>query len=193
VAEKHDFLSVCNDHGVPVRDFEAQFCFRCLQPECTRSLSGKSRFERRVDTWEDQFFNHVPRMSEADPRFVQLRAKKFIEIERGPVPEIGRAVRAWIDPRDLDAAPESPHSTEDSPPVPPAEVAEEESSTLTETPLSQSPPPPVLMNTPFRQGQMLRGSKPAAPPRDPWAAKPKEPEIPKVRPGAKIKLGGSGV
>lgn len=50
------------------------------------------------------------------------------------------------------------------------------------------------MNTPNQQGRMLGGHKPPERPADPWEVKPKETQgLQVVKPGARIKLSGSGV
>lgn len=191
-------MSECNEFGVSAQDFEAQFCFRCLQPECSRSQHGKSRFEARIGNWEQRLFTSIPRMPESDPRYITLHTKKFVDIDPGRIPEIGRAPAAWIDPRDLDVAPESPQSSgqpknrepEPEAPAPLASVAPE----AQEEPRPAPTAVPKLMNTPVQQGRMIGGSKPA-PPRDPWEVKaPTETTgIKVVKPGARIKIGGSGV
>lgn len=197
------------------QEFEAQFCFRCLQKECARSQHGKSRFEARVSTWETRLFDEVPRMNEQDPRFVVLRSKKFVDINTGAIPEIGqRRASAWVDPRDLDVAPESPHPTGQEVPVlkEPSDAPKNQNHLtgaappppppkLTEKVLAEPPrtlQPPQFLNTPVQQGRMLGGMskpEPQAAPRDPWEVKPAKDTkgLPVVQPGARIKIGGAGV
>lgn len=190
MAEKQDHLATCNELGVPIRDFEMQFCARCLQVECTRSQHGKSRFEQRIGTWRERLFEEVPRMNDADPRMKDIRAKRFIDIDTGPIPEIGER-HEWRDPRDLDAATESAQTVVEVPPT---------TSVVSTTP-EPSPSPSVvpvatqLMNTSTQPGRMLGGRK--LKPKDdadPWAVKPQETQgLQVVKPGARIKIGGSGV
>lgn len=181
--DKRDWLHLCNEFGVSTEDFRMQHCSRCLQQECTRSLHGKARFDERVATWEQRLFDEVPRMDEADPRFKILRSKKFVEIDPGPAPEIGRG--AWLDPRDLTDsvalvdAPETPKVLEPEPPEPEAPKI---------TPVRASP-----INTPNQPGQMIGGkNRPVlAPKADPWAPKKEAPpsKDPVVKPGARIRFG----
>jgi hypothetical protein len=78
---------------------------------------------------------------------------------------------------------------------PQAEETPPEQPEAPEKPFERLQAPPPLLNTPVQHGQMLRGYKPETP-IDPWAVvKPRGPELPKVKPGAKIKFGSgsSGV
>lgn len=217
--ERRDYLRVCNEQGVALEDFKLQFCDRCLQPECTRSQAGESKFEARVSNWQERLFTDVPRLDPNDPRVGPIRAKKFLEIDAGPVPEIRASpASAWVDPRDLDsgpqdldASPKNPQASEEpipSAPSAPSTIQEPPPKTLAEEP-STPPPAPAqpqqqaranLMNTPFQQGQMLGGRpRPAVPEaNDPWAAPVPQRAtetggVKVVEPGAKIKLGGPGV
>lgn len=184
---RQDQIKLCNDHGVPLEDFRLQFCARCLQPECTRSQHGKSRFDQRVVTWESRLFVDVPRMSPSDPRIKNIQAQKFIQIDTGRPHE----VQGWVDPRDVSEEPSTPDES----------VCEAPETKSVETQTTVDPDEqsserledsPALKNTPNRRGQMLGGKNvgPAKPVSDPW--KPKEPTKGKiVQPGAKIRLGGS--
>jgi len=192
-----DYLhSVCNEFNVPIEDFELQHCARCFQQECTRSQFGKSQFEARVANWEDRLFNKVPQMSEDDPRFVTFQSKKFVSVDAAPAPEVGRS--AWVDPRDLtDEAPaeyevpETKHLEEQEPevdePAPEPQISDR-------TPVTSTTP----MNTPNKPGQMIGGrDKPpkAVPAADPWALKKPATDdgVQVVKPGTRIRFGGSGV
>ena len=179
---KRDQYKECSDQNIPVEDFRLQFCSRCVQPECTRSQHGKSKFDQRVTTWESRLFVDVPRMALTDPRFQSFQAKKFSEIDTGRVPE----VQGWVDPRDLE--PETPMEAVE----PVSEPQEPEPDKVEKAaPSSQEP---AMGQTPNRRGQMLGGKKtPAKKPSeksDPWAPK-KTPEGKVVKPGAKIRLGNS--
>lgn len=171
-----DQYKECNDQKIPLKDFQLQFCSRCVQPECTRSQYGKSRFDQRVTTWESRLFLDVPRMDSSDPRLQVIQAKNFHEINMGRVPE----VQGWVDPRDLDkdgpaASPEpgAPRAPVDAP---------------------EAAPKGKVGQTPNRRGQMLGGGVPVEkkpkPSSDPWEPK-KPPEGKIVKPGAKIRLGDS--
>ena len=217
MAEKRDWLGTCNDKGVPLEDFQLQFCARCLQPECTRSQHGRSQFDARVADWEDRLFKHVPRMDEADPRFQQIQAKRFLGIDTsGPA-----RVQSWVDPLKLEEPapkpelPPEPAMVETQPEyeVPEAKQVEArvmadleeqepvppEPAKVPEAPVRRPVSPP--MNTPNQPRQMVGGKKvdeqPTVPVSDPWKAPTpaKAPDGTKVvPPGAKIRLGnGSGV
>lgn len=196
MAGKQDYLTICAvDAGggtpLPVQVLQEAHCSRCFQSECARSLHGRSRFEQRITDWQSRLFTDVPRMDERDPRIVTLRAKKFLDIDAGPIPEIRASQGAWRDPRDLDVPAPDPQSTATaseptSVPAAPAPV---------EAPVPSPAPPvvPRLLNTPTQQGRMIGGFQPG-PARDPWEVRPQETKgLPVVKPGARVKIGGSGV
>lgn len=216
MAEKRDWLGDCNDQGVPLEDFRLQFCERCLQPECTRSQHGKSQFDARVADWESRLFLDVPRMDKSDPRYEDLQAKRFLGIDTSRVPE----VQSWVDPRDLQQpTPKKPEPVPEPAlvPEPPPEYEMPETKQVEAQAVAdieeQGPaePEPVplpavetpqraALNTPNQPGQMLGGKKvdekPVAPVSDPWVPKESTPtpdDLKVVPPGAKIRLGGSGV
>lgn len=217
---KSDQLGVCNDQGVPLEDFQLQFCDRCLFEECSRSKHGTSKFEHRIGTWHDRLFDNVPQLSPDDPRFEGIQAKRFREFNpRGPY----EVRSSWADPRDLT------ESSEPEPAPEPAEVPDAEAlgraasqhirqnleaervSRLSE-PVQQvdaepvEPPSEVPVqapaqrfdNTPPRPGQMIGGKKVdkqgASPVLDPWEPqKTSTDDVEVVQPGARIRMGGSGV
>jgi hypothetical protein len=193
---RKDWLSVCNDQKVPLDDFKAMFCDRCMQPECTRSKVGQSSFEQRVARWYDDYYANVPRLDPSDPRYGKIAAQGFIAIDAGPTPEIRSS---WLDPRDLtEKGPSSvstPPVTASAPPVP----VEVEPRIIAPSALIR----PVMtapVNTPNRGPRMLGGAPPpkAAPAPDPWGAPNPSPAQPAdskdtvVTAGATVKLGGSG-
>jgi hypothetical protein len=192
-SNKRDWLTTCNEFNVPSQDFEAQFCARCFQHECSRSLHGKSKFEERVSTWEERLFLNVPKMDEGDPRAADIQAKKFVSVDAGPVPEVGRS--AWLDPRDLtDEVPELPPEVAPvAPEVPKVDDPQPKPQIFKEGP---TPMTPARMNTPNRPGQMIGGrEKPQKPAMvDPWQPK-RSPETQEgetvVQPGARIRFGRS--
>lgn len=210
--ERQDWLKLCNEHGVPLEQFRLAFCEVCFSQECTRSQFGKTKFDQRVKSWEERLFNNVPKMGEGDPRLVQIRAKKFITLDPGPVPEVGGS--AWLDPRDLpqqDVQPEPPPpepAPELTPPPEPEPVDEPaqdvQVSDPPEAPSGEEPTvapqeksPQRFINTPARTGVMVGGkTRPEpAPKRDPWAPpKAQETEgVEVVQPGARIRFDDSGV
>lgn len=173
--------------GATLEDFKLQFCDRCLNGECVRSIAGTSQFEKRVITWQERLFTDVPRMDSKDERFDGIHAKQFVEVHTGSIPEVGQS--AWVDPRNLDEPPERTHKEE----APPAEPAIVEPMPIPSPPALVSPPPPALVspqavNTPHRPRQMMKGTpKPVV---DPWEVKGEpagEGEI--VNPGTRIRFG----
>ena len=101
MAERRDYLGECNEHSVPLAQFQEQFCSRCVQPECSRSLHGTTKFDRRVASWRERLFTQVPHMSQEDPRFPLIAGKQFKMIQVAQkVPEVGSS---WIEPNSLDS------------------------------------------------------------------------------------------
>jgi len=197
MSNRKDFLAECNEHGVPVPDFQAAFCSRCMQPECTRSQHGKSKFDRRTLTWEDRLFLGVPKLSESDPRYLPILNADFRTISEGPT-KVSIHNPSWNDPRDI------PKNSAEIAKVPLGTVSIESQPPLEENPeKSLAPTLPsvvkdlpkhlLLLNAPA-QPSMLPGALQQPQP-DPWAGPvPKGeplPSAPIVKKGAKIKFGGS--
>ena len=196
---QRDLLRECNDKQAPLDEFQTGFCSRCINPECTRSLYGQSRFDLRVNTWEDRLFKNVPQMDPRDPRFSAIAGKKFLTIDTGRTPEIRTS--SWADPRDLQEQNEppqmvpvsvldlTPSPTEDAPhvkePVRPARIAPPRSP-------NRVPSHLLLSNTLSQQGQMVGGRPEAVPVRDAWAT-PEPPKDPVVPVGSRVKMGEPGV
>lgn len=202
--QKQDYLRICNEYGIPFQDFEAQFCSRCLQPECSRSQSGKTKFEERVANWEDRLFLNPDRMDPSDERFQGITAKKFLTV----LPSSPHEIRSdWIDPRTaVEPAPRPPEPVKlasptpkfvppkpEPPPASPAPVQAEAQPTEP-TPATPRANPPVLANTPNRPKQMIGGASPNPKPvLDPWQSNKPPPANPgeqAVKPGSRIKFGG---
>jgi hypothetical protein len=190
-----DLLRECNTKGAPLDAFEQGCCAHCINPECSRSQFGKSKFDARVGSWHDRLFSKVPRMNPQDPRFLAISGQKFHLIDVGRPSEVRTA--AWMDPRDL--------SSESS--VAPVSGDQGVSSEDVNLPAESKPTPnrPVsaqgvasrllLANAPAQSGMI---SRPGAviptkegPKKDPWMSP--EPAENVVKPGATIKLRGSGV
>lgn len=195
--QARDLLRECNDRQAPLDEFQQGFCSRCINPECSRSLYGQSRFDLRVNTWEDRLFTNVPLMDSTDPRYAEFAGKKFLTIDTGRTPEIRSA---WVDPRDIG---ESNNEAMPAPvqlaPPPPRAVeapAAEAAPAVEPGPLPRAPgrvPAHLLLsNTAAPQGIMVGQPPPAAPARDPWAP-PEPPKDPVVAVGSRVKMGGSGV
>jgi hypothetical protein len=186
-----DFLGECNAQGMPLVDFQANWCAFCIQPKCSRSMAGKSLFDKRVATWEQRLFTNVPRMDPSDERYNQISAQHFMAVpgieER--TPEVGAG---WIDPMhegeetgpetDRDPIPEMSLETDPTEPAPPPVP-------------SSIPVGPSQFQPSMNQGRMLVGA-PAKPAQsDPW--EPKKPVAPTndvvIPTGARVRLGKPGV
>lgn len=203
MADRKDYLSECNDHNVPVRDFQASFCARCFQPECSRSLHGKMKFDQRVATWEDRLFDQVPRMKENDPRYLPIAGAEFRTLGVPSVTSVAiTGGSEWHDPRNLPSPSEALTVPEEKKPTASSLVfdkIEPKSDELESTPspigVRKLPRHLLLMNAPA-QPLMLPGSLEPKPPVDRWAGPvPTEdvlPSEPIVKKGARIKFGGSG-
>jgi len=186
-----DLFAECNAQGAPVDVFTAECCMRCINPECSRSSFGSSKFDIRVNSWYERLFSQVPRMESDDPRLGSIAAQRFVAINPSLTVNSG-----WVDPRDLEVSqpkkaqelpspqvvqpqPEAPN-TEHTPALtaPPAELSSQPASSPAvelpvppEAELSPRPaaaPQPGLphhlatANTPVQRGQMVG---PATPPK----------------------------
>ena len=78
-----DLYAECNVGGAPVDEWKELFCNHCINPECSRSLFGQSKFDLRVNTWKERLFTDVPTMEQDDPRFEGISAQKFMEMAAG--------------------------------------------------------------------------------------------------------------
>jgi len=202
-ASRRDLLAECNTENEALPVFFEGWCKRCVNPECTRSLYGQSRFDIRVNSWEDRLFKNPPRMDSKDPRFKEISGKRFLTVDMSAPPE----VRSWVDPvAATEPAPRAPVVALAPEPVvvpelPKVNAPEPQPVVDSTTAVRPSTPfvgavvrPEVLsMNAQSQGGMMLSGVKPqqAAPVKDPWAApEPAENVIPV---GGRVKLGGSGV
>jgi hypothetical protein len=204
-----DFLGTeCELGGLPIPDFQATFCVRCSQPECTRSQYGKSSFDQRVSTWESRLFTQVPRMDPTDPRYKAIASKNFRMIDVGPAPSVSS--RNWIDVPSIASAAPVPVPVVTAPAPPEDEAPDTDRSPPMSSPSEVQAPPRVMaevvlppapqvprnalrMNTPVKpEGQMLPGAKPQQSPppkKDPWAApEPSKEQV--LKPGARVKIGG---
>jgi len=186
VSERKDFLPICNDQRTPLELFKQMFCDRCMQPECTRSKVGLSKFEKRVSRWYDDYFADVPKLDSSDPRYSLITAQKFITLDTGPIPEIQTS--SWVDPRDLAEA--KPPVALPTPPAAPVEAAPK-------IPQTTFPRINRPLNTP-NQGPRMLGGAPAptavpAPATDPWGTTTTPAESSGtetvVTPGTTIKFG----
>lgn len=190
---RSDLLPICNDQKVALDDFKAAFCDRCQQPECTRSRTGGSRFERRVANWHHDLFIAPARMDSQDPRYATLAGKKFLTIDTGPTPEV-RMSSSWLDPRDL---------TEGGPPSGFKPVTQPDPVFMTPLPreIDERPAPRqqipgrlTPMNTPVSGPRMLANAPPQGPKKDAWEGPTPTNTSTEavVAPGAKVRTKGSG-
>lgn len=221
MSDRRDNLSECNNLKVPVEDFKLFWCNRCLQPECTRSLYGKTKFEQRVTTWLDRLFLNVPRMDTGDPRFSDISRKEFHPVLdsweiSSEVPtekeQSDQPVSFLAMPSDEVLIQEANGSGgTDEPSENEVPVKNEAVKSHLATPSKGHLEVLILMNTPNRSGLYLpgggqdpfiessndsgRGGKPSVKvvsKNDPWAApEQKHPSEVVVEAGATIRLGGS--
>jgi hypothetical protein len=188
---KHDLLGECNADHHPIERFTRECCADCFNPECTRSLSGKTKFDHRVSNWFERFFGDQDRMDSGDPRFPRISAQKFIMIDpglTGRTPEVGGG-SAWLDPRQV----EEPPPRTDLAKVPPTRTVEPE--LPASIPVRRSVPQQLLLaNVPVQSHQLIQAppSANSAPsPKDPWSGPVPEPKVEEtiVQPGARVKMG----
>ncbi len=202
MTEKRDLLTSCVSQDLPLEDLQRDWCPKCLNPTCTRSLSGKIGFDIRTQTWYDRLFAKPARLPPEDPRYSTIVAKNFIEIPTGGPIEL----RSWVDPLEFEAkveqvleGPRPASARKAPPPVPdPEPPAEDLTPEAPQTPPVVTRPNsavPVAQNTPFQQGRMLGGATPVQAPKaqDTWSAPvPAAPAQGRVvKPGTKIRFGGS--
>jgi hypothetical protein len=196
-AVRKDWMGDClNDlakkAGTPLtpQELKASFCDFCTQPECTRSLYGTSRFEKRVSTWQERLFTHVPRMDARDPRFSDITSKGFVIINPESLTKSYESAGGdWVDPRDIKTSSVSVPVAVEHTPAPPAE---EIPAATTQEPESRTVPREViLMNTPTQRGIMLPGgNQKVKPSRDAWdAPQPVKAGEKVVQSGATVKFG----
>lgn len=193
-----------------------QFCSNCLNPECSRSLYGRTRFDKRTNEWFDNLFAKVPRLSPDDPRYLPIAKQNFLDVPgpqgRAPAPQ------TWVDMHTPMAKQQEAAAT--SRPAffqQPAPVVEQQPAPTQSEPVAQPvspsievPKPPVppetrgpvpnqyqlpkmpVINTPSRAGVIVPnpgGATVASSPaaRDPWAPiQPAKDRV--VKPGARITL-----
>jgi len=212
-SNRRDLMAECNPKAAPLEVFTEVCCRECHNPECVRSLFGKSRFEGRVNTWLERLFTEVPRMPMQDPRFALFSAQKFLTIDVGGPIEVSSS--PWFDPRDLEVpapvarpvaalvAAAQPEPTRASAPVERA-VEKEPQAVELQAPVRSSerkslPPHMILANTQPPKGQMI-GQRVPPPAVDKWAGpvsttpvSPTDAPPVVIKTGATVKLGGSGV
>lgn len=212
---KKDLLNECladmGPNPPPLPEFQANFCSRCFQGECSRSLSGSSLFEQRAKNWRERLFDAPATMSPDDPRFTTIASRKFLDI---PTSGQAGAPSSWVDPRDLEPthlpvvqepapapkAAKTPRKTtpKKAPKQKVVETSDSEPSGIVEVSTEASPAPKKTspgtpLNTPFQSGTMVGSpSAPKSPSTDSWAVTPQAPVGPGVTvltPGSKFRFG----
>ncbi len=195
-----DLYGECNVEGAPIDTFTAECCTWCVNPECTRSSHGKSKFDIRTSTWYDRLFANVPRMDHGDPRFDKISAQRFLAIQ----PPLEIRSSPWLDPRDVEAnqvALQAPAVAPPAAPIEPPPHQPEPAQTQTATPAQAPKPSPSreqiqnlsTVNTPVQHGRLL--TPPVGTPHvkapSSWDAPVPSSDtegVKVVKPGAKVKL-----
>lgn len=198
--ERRDQYGECNVVGAPVEVFAEECCKHCINPECTRSAFGKTKFDQRVGNWYERMFSNVPRMDQGDPRFSKINAQRFMAISPSLTVNSG-----WVDPRDLvEPAPQIIEVQLPTPPIvipsvkvvdgPPLVVTLEEALAPTPPPTDKPRVRPQTLNTPVKPGQMIQPPAGQPMPGSSWDAPVPTMDTQGVRvvkAGAKVKLGGT--
>lgn len=160
---QRDLLGECNTEGEALPIFQEAWCRRCINPDCTRSAFGSSRFDIRVNSWEERLFRNPPRMAPVDPRYKGIAGKKFLTLTPG---NIGGGGSGWVDPDvpTTTIAPPPPTVAPPRPPPPPptTTVAPRPPVPRPPQPIPQSVPPTVRpetfqVNAPSQSGKVLPG------------------------------------
>jgi hypothetical protein len=145
--------------------------------------------------WERDLFTNVPRAQDSDPRYDQIRAKRFISIDSSAPNVVSRPTQ--VDPPIvwMSSEPEQPkmetHSEPEIPvpipapalPPPPPELPALQpipEPVRIEKPTPKPSEQPGIVNTPFAQGIILPGYK------------KEEPTDTILEPGAAFTFGGEG-
>jgi hypothetical protein len=163
---KSDYLKDCMSEvgNIPLDQFNLIFCRRCGNQECTRSRLNNS-FQTRVQTWEDRLFKSPPRADDDDPRFSNIRAKKFLPVGRQSY-EIHTTQNIPIIPlKEETSKPPAPiqppaPTPVQPPPVQPPPTQSQPKPQPKPPPTPVAPPPvspPNIGNTEFNQGTMIGG------------------------------------
>ena len=107
---KDDFLKECLEEvrakaraTVPLDEFQNEFCRVCQNRSCSRSGGAAMSFDRRVESWERRLFIDIPRASESDASYDNIRSKRFLPPVKSAwvvVPENldKPSVRPWAEP-----------------------------------------------------------------------------------------------
>jgi len=172
--EKDDFLKVCMSDPalvsgpMPIDLFNKSYCIVCSQLACARSRANTMAFSDRAQNWKKNLFDNPPRADDNDPRYANIRAKKFLDLHKEASEAGPGAARYEVQvPTDISTESQLPQTpvysqTPVTPPVSPPEAPELEPPGPIIPPPNPNPPAkPVfdLNNTPFQQGTII-SSKP---------------------------------
>jgi hypothetical protein len=197
--ERRDQMGECNLGHHPIDTFTRECCANCINPECTRSLTGKAKFDHRTATWFERYFGEADKMLPTDARFSKIAGQKFMIIDPGLTGRTPEVTSAWLDPRDLERQAEAAPA--------PAIIPTAASTLSTPGPAKPSPPAAgqrqiphslLLANVPAQGGMVSRppsANTAPVPSKDPWSGPVPDAkdEVPLVSPGARVKMGGGGV
>lgn len=141
---KQDYYSYCRKlegFELSVQDLHDVWCYKCLNPECSRSINGTSKFENRVQNWEQEKFISPARLDPSDPRYVEIAAKRFLNV----MPSTPGRNSSWDDPRDISTSSVSvPEALITLPSLPVIELPETPPpAPVVVAPTPPPPPPPA--------------------------------------------------
>lgn len=161
----------------PIDEFGKAFCIRCIQKDCTRARLNSSLFARRAETWKENLFDNPPRAKDNDPRYQDIRAKRFLQTAQEVIELRRGGVNYEVQTREMPDLPAALRKEPTPPAEPPLEPAplpvtpvQTQAAPLDLDPPAPppAPPPPAppahsapFHNTPFEQGTVLPGGKPA--------------------------------
>lgn len=135
--------------------FNRTYCVVCGNRECSRSSANASAFDMRVLNWKKDLFESVPRAPEGDPSYDNIRAKKFLPMNK-PVEINTYEVQITPEPR-----------------IPSVKIVEEtpqleisfdkpvlRAPQLATMPAQQASQQNLPFNTPFTHGVLIKNSEP---------------------------------
>jgi len=167
-----DYLRECmNDVGnPPIDDMNRNFCVVCSNRECERAGAHQSAFDRRVKNWRETLFLNVPRASQDDRSYDNIRARSFSPVGAPEPPKatvfmpVMPAEPATM-ARPAAFVPTRP-APQDLPTTPPEAASPQQPGTPPAPAPSAVVTPRVAPpgNTPFEQGMVLGGGPKTARP-----------------------------
>ena len=171
MSSKPDYLRECMSDvpGMPIDDFNKNWCMVCNNPACSRSSSNNQLFTRRAENWKQDLFLNVKRAADDDPKYSSIRSKSFAPAVQSyevftstPGTDPGPK---WFTPVEVEQEdgknPEDPPDTDPAPmPTPSVSTAPEgtpEPERVT-SPVAARPSTQTQVNTSFSQGAVIRGA-----------------------------------